>query len=123
MSVKYQLFSMNAYIDGVIINDFVRLGKCIKELERIHGIRHGNNQHGERIGNGFQSSLTQEDLAKELDQEAIGYAANYEATCYRINPDGTREMIYKPGDDDQNGEKPGRVGNYPKEGNGATWNQ
>ena len=44
----------------------VKLGKCIKELERIHGIQHGNNQHGERIGNGFQSSLTQEDLANEL---------------------------------------------------------
>ena len=81
MGIKYQLFSMNAYIDGIIINDFVS------------------------------------------DKEAISYAANYEATCYRINPDGTREMIYKPGDDDQNGEKPGRVGNYPKESNGATWNQ
>ena len=44
----------------------VKLGRCIKELERIHGIQHGNNQHGERIGNGFQSSLTQEELAKEL---------------------------------------------------------
>lgn len=122
MSVKYQLFSMNAYIDGIIINDFVRLGKCIKELERIHGIRHGGDWSEGASGNGF-ALITQADIAKELDQEAIGYAANYEATCYRINPDGTREMIYKPGDDDQNGEKPGRVGNYPKESNGATWNQ
>ena len=55
---KWQLYSMNAFIDGITINDF------------------------------------------NDDAEAIQYAANYEATCYRIDPDGSRTVIYQPGQDD-----------------------
>lgn len=41
----------------------MKLGRCIKELERIYGIKQGNNQ---RTSNNFKSSKTQEDLAEEL---------------------------------------------------------
>jgi hypothetical protein len=34
------------------------------------------------------------------DTEAAQYAANYEARCYRIDPDGTRTLIYEPGQDE-----------------------
>lgn len=44
----------------------MKLAKCIGELERILGIKHGNNQHGERSGTEFQST-TQADLAEELE--------------------------------------------------------
>lgn len=43
----------------------VKLGKCIKELERIHGIRHGGDWSEGASGNGF-ALITQADIAKEL---------------------------------------------------------
>lgn len=41
----------------------MKLGRCIKELERIYGISKGNNQHS-RLPNNSVSS--QDDLAKEI---------------------------------------------------------
>lgn len=41
----------------------MKLGKCIKELERIYGISKGNNQHISLPNNSVSS---QDDLAKEL---------------------------------------------------------
>lgn len=41
----------------------MKLGRCIKELERIYGISKGNNQHS-RVTNNFKPS--QDDLAKEI---------------------------------------------------------
>ena len=52
---KWLLSCGNAFVDGMIINDFFD------------------------------------------DAEAAEYAANYEATCYRIDPDGSRTVIYTPG--------------------------
>lgn len=43
----------------------IKLGRCIKELERIYGIEHGNNQHN-RTTNNSESSLSQEQLAEQL---------------------------------------------------------
>ena len=46
----------------------IKLGRCIKELERIYGIKqggHGSNQYVQNSNN-FKSAKTQEDLAKEL---------------------------------------------------------
>lgn len=34
------------------------------------------------------------------DAEAVEFAANYEARCYRIEPDGTRTLIFQPGQDE-----------------------
>ena len=36
----------------------------------------------------------------ENDTEAAQYAANYEARCYGIDPDGTRTLIYEPGQEE-----------------------
>lgn len=36
----------------------------------------------------------------DSDAEAARYAADYEARCYRIDPDGTRTLIYEPGQDE-----------------------
>lgn len=51
----------------------VKLAKCIVELERILGIKHGNNQHTERNGHNVESK-TQADLAEELkmSQKQLG---------------------------------------------------
>ena len=43
----------------------VKLGKCIKELERIHGIRHGGDRSEGASSNSF-NLVSQEDIAKEL---------------------------------------------------------
>ena len=37
----------------------------------------------------------------QSDAEAARYAADYEARCYRIDPDGTRTLIYEPGQDER----------------------
>lgn len=42
-----------------------KVGKRIKELERLYGIEYGNNQHN-RTTNNFNSSKTQEQLAKDM---------------------------------------------------------
>ena len=47
---------------GDIGGSSIKLGRRIKELERIYGIKQGNNQHNEDTTNG----LTQEDLAQKL---------------------------------------------------------
>lgn len=41
------------------------MGKRIKELERLYGIEHGNNQHN-RNPNYSESSKTQEQLASQM---------------------------------------------------------
>lgn len=48
----------------------MKLGRCIKELERIYGIKHGGsgyygNQH-EESGNNFVTPKTERDLANEI---------------------------------------------------------
>ena len=43
----------------------IKLGRCIKELERIYGIKNGNNQHNRDHNNCEPSS--QEELAKQFD--------------------------------------------------------
>lgn len=50
----------------------MKLGRCIKELERIYGIKNGGsgfygNQYckNEELGNNFVAPKTEKDLAKE----------------------------------------------------------
>lgn len=46
----------------------VKLGRCIKELERIYGIEHGGNHGNQYSPNPKVSELpTQEDLAAQMD--------------------------------------------------------
>lgn len=42
----------------------LKMAKCIRELERIKGIKHGNNQHSRMLQNA--NSTTQSDLAEQL---------------------------------------------------------
>lgn len=51
----------------------VKLGRCIKELERIYGIKNGGsgyygNQHSknEESSNNYKTPKTEEDIAKEI---------------------------------------------------------
>ena len=61
-----QLIETNIRQRGVGNTNAVKLGRCIKELERIYGIKNGNNQHTERVGHNVQGK-TQGDLASELE--------------------------------------------------------
>lgn len=63
--VLKDLIETNIMQRGIGNTNPIKLAKCIGELERILGIKHGNNQHGERSGNNFQST-TQADLAEKL---------------------------------------------------------
>lgn len=65
--VLKQLIETNIRQRGIGNTNAVKLGRCIVELERIYGIKNGNNQHTERVGHNVQGSKTQEDLAKELE--------------------------------------------------------
>jgi hypothetical protein len=44
----------------------MKMARCIVELERIYGIKHGNNQQEDRTSNNFKSSITQESLAEQI---------------------------------------------------------
>lgn len=46
-----------------------KVGRCIKELERINGIRQGNNQHSNNVGN----LKSQDDLLSELGMNKESY--------------------------------------------------
>ena len=58
------LISTNIMQRGVGNINPLKMAKCIRELERIKGIKHGNNQHS-RTGQNVPSSK-QSDLAEEL---------------------------------------------------------
>lgn len=58
------LISTNIMQRGVGNINPLKMAKCIRELERIKGIKHGNNQHS-RTGQNVPSS-NQSDLAEEL---------------------------------------------------------
>ena len=58
------LISTNIMQRGVGNINPLKMAKCIRELERIKGIKHGNNQHSRTLQNA--NSTTQSDLAEEL---------------------------------------------------------
>ena len=58
------LLETNIRQRGNIGDSSVKLGRRIRELERIYGIQQGNNQHQEVSNN--VGKLTQEDLLKQL---------------------------------------------------------
>lgn len=58
------LLETNVRQRGNIGGSSVKLGRRIRELERIYGIQQGNNQHQEDSNN--VGKLTQEDLLKQL---------------------------------------------------------
>lgn len=59
------LLEANIRRRGEVGGSAKKVGKRIKELERLYEIEHGNNQHN-RTSNNFKSSKTQEQLAKEM---------------------------------------------------------
>ncbi len=63
-SIIKDLLETNIRQRGSVSGSTVKLGRRIRELERIYGIKHGNNQHNEDSANG--TKLTQEDLANQL---------------------------------------------------------
>lgn len=67
MKIKFlKILLKQTYVRGVsVILIPLNLGRCIKELECLYGIKYGNNQHN-RTTNNFNSSKTQEQLAKDM---------------------------------------------------------
>ena len=63
--VLKDLIETNIMQRGLGNTNPVKLARCIAELERILGIKHGNNQHGERTLHNANSK-TQSDLAEQL---------------------------------------------------------
>ena len=63
--VLQALIETNIRQRGTVGGSAKKVARRIKELERIYGIEHGNNQH-KRTGNSFQSSLSQEELAEKI---------------------------------------------------------
>lgn len=59
------LLDTNEKQRGTIGGSTIKLGRRIKEYERIHGIKKGNNQYNEESNN--VGILSQEDLLKKLD--------------------------------------------------------
>lgn len=65
--VLKQLIETNIRQRGVGNTNAVKLGRCIAELERIYGIKNGNNQHtGASELNSDPNPKSQSDLAEEL---------------------------------------------------------
>jgi len=70
-----QLIETNIRQRGIGNANAVKLGRCIKELERIYGIRNGSsggngsNQHEKKVlgGNNFREAKTQDDIADEFN--------------------------------------------------------
>lgn len=63
--VLLDLLESNIRRRGEVGGSAKKVGKRIKELERLYGIEYGNNQHN-RTTNNFNSSKTQEQLAKDM---------------------------------------------------------
>lgn len=56
-----QLIETNICQRGIGNVNAVKMGRCLKELERIEGIRHGGDRKSS--GNNFPLAKTQDDLA------------------------------------------------------------
>ena len=69
--VILDLLDTNEKQRGTIGGSTIKLGRRIKEYERIHGIKKGNNQYNEESTNG--GNLTQQDLLKKLDLDKESY--------------------------------------------------
>ena len=67
-----QLIETNICQRGVGNPNAIKFGRCIKELERIYGIKQGNNQHAEVSTNGGVLK-TQEELLAELGMNKETY--------------------------------------------------
>lgn len=64
--VLKDLIETNIMQRGIGNTNPIKLAKCIVELERIEGIKHGNNQHTERTSHNANSNVTQAELAEKL---------------------------------------------------------
>lgn len=60
------LLETNMRQRGEIGGSSVKLGRRIRELERIYGIQKGNNQHSNKEDSGLSTILTQKELADKL---------------------------------------------------------
>ena len=67
-----QLIETNIRQRGIGNANPVKFGRCIAELERIYGIKSGNNQHSELSTNGGIQK-TQAELISELDTDKETY--------------------------------------------------
>lgn len=67
-----QLIETNIRQRGIGNANPVKFGRCIAELERIYGIKSGNNQHTELSTNGGNQK-TQAELISELDTDKETY--------------------------------------------------
>lgn len=63
--VLQALIETNIRQRGTVGGSAKKVGRRIVELERIYGIKNGNNQH-KRLGNSFQPSISQEELAEKI---------------------------------------------------------
>ena len=90
----------NSKVDSPVRQNFVqrgdvggsakKVGLRIKELERIYGIEHGNNQN-DRISNNFKSSKTQSQLADDMNI-TVQTLQNYKALADMIGePDNSAD--------------------------------
>ena len=61
-----QLIETNIRQRGIGNINFVKFGRCERELERIYGIQKGNNQHSKEDATNGRKLKTQADLANEL---------------------------------------------------------
>lgn len=80
--VLQDLIETNVKQRGEVGGSAKKIGKRIKELERIYGISHGNNQHV-RITNNSESSKSQEQLAKQMGL-SVDTLQNYKALAEMI---------------------------------------
>ena len=64
--ILQDLLETNIRQRGDVGGSAKKVGMRIKELERIYGIEHGNNQHN-RTSNNCKSSKTQSDLAHDMN--------------------------------------------------------
>lgn len=80
--VLQDLLETNICQRGSIGGSAKKVGKRIKELERLYGIEHGNNQH-DRTSNNFKSSKTQSDLADDMNI-TVQTLQNYKALADMI---------------------------------------
>lgn len=64
-AVLKDLIETNVRQRGSIGGSDIKLGNRIRELERIYGIKHGNNQHNEDTTNG-RIQITQQEIAEKL---------------------------------------------------------
>lgn len=90
MSIQKIDYKVNWWV-RICVEVYIKLARCIQELERIKGVRHGNNRftnRDDKMSTLQNPQITQEDIAKQFGVGSFNERVNNRNRERQIVPHG-----------------------------------